>query len=194
MRWLSGLALVLGVTIGAQGAGGALRMKVMEVRLRGLDATERAAVFNCTVDYDKGECVRDALTLAETLKAYPVDRLGEWQFVIASRESWAKIVRELGGDPGSPAFTVMDARVMVFEQTLFSATVMERAELLKHFGVATDRMLDYAVSHELGHALCGEHSERRAERIGMELRAGGTGRCGVEQIQSRNTAGGFAGR
>ena len=41
----------------------------------------------------------------------------------------------------------------------------DRAELLRTFRVPIDQMLDIAVSHELGHAICMETSEREADRF-----------------------------
>ena len=169
--------------------GGGTRMKIVQARLTGLpSAVDSGVTFFCTPDYDHQACLRDLHVLAEALAGYDVTRLGGWQFVVARSNHWKETIRELGGDPGSPAFTVMDARVTVFEEALFHGTALERADLLERYRIPLDRLLDYAVTHELAHALCGEHNEGKAERMGSELRAVGTTRCDVETIESSNRA------
>jgi hypothetical protein len=44
--------------------------------------------------------------------------------------------------------------------------------------MSTDKLLDFAVAHELGHALCNEKNELAVERIAMLLRTGASASCG----------------
>lgn len=171
--------------------GGTTRIKIVQARPGGVPAEWGGDVtFFCSANYNSQRCLKDLHQLVSMLTEYPIAKLGGWQFVIASEEGWKKTIRELGGDPDSPAFSVLGERVTVFEETLFEANAAERRELLERFKLPLDRLLDYAVTHELAHALCGERNESRAERIGSDLRSGSTARCDVEAVESRNRGGG----
>jgi hypothetical protein len=50
-------------------------------------------------------------------------------------------------------------------------------ELLKKWIIPFDKFLDFTVSHELGHAFCGESDEMKAERAGQRLRKGQGSEC-----------------
>ena len=43
-------------------------------------------------------------------------------------------------------------------------------ELMTKWNISFDKFLDFAVSHELGHAFCQESDEVKAERYGQRLR------------------------
>ena len=45
-------------------------------------------------------------------------------------------------------------------------------ELLQRFSVIGPALVDLAVTHELGHAICQENNERNADDYGRDLRAG----------------------
>ena len=92
--------------------------------------------------------------------------------MLGSSDRWGELIHSLGGNAGSPAFTVIEQRTTVFEQALFSASPRRRTELLQMFSAAGDDLLRIAVSHELGHALCSEADEHLADSHGRELRAG----------------------
>jgi hypothetical protein len=51
------------------------------------------------------------------------------------------------------------------------------AELIKHWSSSIDELLQLAVTHEMGHALCNEEDEHRADANGRVLRAGGKLQC-----------------
>jgi hypothetical protein len=53
------------------------------------------------------------------------------------------------------------------------------AELMDKWHMPFDQFLDFAVTHELGHAMCRESDEIKAERIGRELRQGKMAVCGT---------------
>ena len=52
------------------------------------------------------------------------------------------------------------------------------SELLLMFGVIGDALLDLAVTHELGHAICHDQDERRADDYGRGLREKKPVACG----------------
>jgi hypothetical protein len=99
-----------------------------------------------------------------------LDDLGTWSFVLVPADDWKTLVRSLGGDPVSPAFSILEQRMTVIDRSLFSADASRSEELLKTFGVMGPPLLDLAVTHELGHAICQDTDERRADDYGRVLR------------------------
>jgi hypothetical protein len=74
-------------------------------------------------------------------------------------------------NPGSPAFTALDLRETFLEESLIVPPTPERArELMYAFGIPLDELLEYAVTHELGHAVCHGGTESLAEQFGRQLR------------------------
>jgi hypothetical protein len=101
-----------------------------------------------------------------------------WSFVLVPSYKWKDLVRAVGGSTHSPAFTIFDQRTTVMESSLFSATATRSAELLHVFGVTGEALLKLAVNHELGHCVCHDQDERKADDYGRELREGKTPNCG----------------
>ena len=64
------------------------------------------------------------------------------------------------------------------ESSLFSATATRSAEFLHVFGVTGEALLKLAVSHELGHSVCHDQNERKADDYGRALREGNIPDCG----------------
>jgi hypothetical protein len=147
-------------------------LRVVAVHLEGTDHTTQTVQFFCTQDYNRGECLQHALELRRALMTYPLERLGVWSFVLVPSYNWKDLVRALGGYTFSPAFTIFDQRTTVMESSLFSATATRSAEFLHVFGVTGEALLKLAVSHELGHSVCHDPDERKADDYGRELRKG----------------------
>src|SRR6476620_8858730 len=103
---------------------------------------------------------------------YPLERLGMWSFALVPSYNWKDLVRSLGGSSASPAFTIFDQRTTVMECSLFSATATRSVELLDRFGVGGEALLELAVNHELGHCVCPNQNERKADDYGHQLREG----------------------
>jgi len=58
-----------------------------------------------------------------------------------------------------------------------SPVTERRAELIRQWSLGMDDLLKLAVTHELGHALCDEKNEKKADAYGEELRKGVTVSC-----------------
>jgi hypothetical protein len=127
--------------------------------------------FYCAEGYNSTSCREDVLKLRTELARHPVAVMGQWSFVLVSSDQWKDLVLRLGGAPVSPAFSVLGNRTTVLEQALFSPSANRAKELLAEYGTLKD-LLRVAITHELGHALCKERDERRADDYGRELRAG----------------------
>jgi hypothetical protein len=168
-------------------------LRVVPVHLEGTGQATKSVQFFCTQDYDRYDCRQHALELRRALMTYPLERLGMWSFVLAPSYKWKDLVRALGGSSDSPAFTIFEQRTTVMESSLFSATATRSAELLHVFGVTGEALLELAVNHELGHCVCPDQDERKADDYGRELRKGRIPNCGrtpkrkTDHVTAKNT-------
>jgi hypothetical protein len=61
---------------------------------------------------------------------------------------------------------------------------LRAAELQREWLMPREQLLDLAVTHELGHALCSEPNEAVADRFGEELRRGHRPHCRSSKVRS----------
>jgi len=154
-------------------------LKLVTVHFPASGPTPNTIQFLCSQNYDRAECVKDAKTLWQAIATYPVDRLGAWSYVLVPADDWKPLVRGQGGDPVSPAFSMLDQRMTLLDASLFSGSAGRNKELMQRFDMIGLPLLDLAVTHELGHGICQEKNERRAEDYGRQLRGGKTPGCGL---------------
>ena len=128
--------------------------------------------FVCNTGYTSEQCHLQMAKLKQVLDKYPADRLGEWTWVLIRSQDWKKIKRLTGLDPDSPAFTLLSRRETFFEEALVAPVPERSAQLIQQWSSSIDDLLTLAVTHELGHALCTEKDEHRADASGRLLRAG----------------------
>jgi hypothetical protein len=152
-------------------------LKMMSVRFPANGTTPNSTQFLCSQKYDKAECVKDATSLRQAMTAYPVQLLGEWSFVLVPADDWKALVRSQGGDPVSPAFSVLEQRATLLDSSLFVGSAIRNKELLERFRVIGPPLVDLAITHEMGHGICQEKDERRADDFGKDLRDGKTPDC-----------------
>jgi hypothetical protein len=152
-------------------------LRVVRVDLEGAAQTTKNVQFFCTQDYNRDECHQHALELRRVLMTYPLERLGMWSFALVPSDEWKDLIRALGGPTHSPAFTIFEQRTTVMESSLFSPTATRSAEFRRVFGVTGEALLELAVNHELGHGICQERDELRADDYGRELRQTKTVDC-----------------
>jgi hypothetical protein len=154
-------------------------LKLVTVRFPANGSTPNAVQFLCSQKYDKTECVKDATALRQALATYPTELLGAWSFVLVPADDWKALLRGQGGDPVSPAFSMLDQRVTLLDGSLFVGSATRNKELLQHFAKVGPALVDLAITHEMGHAICQEKNERRADDYGRELREGKTPDCSL---------------
>ena len=133
--------------------------------------------FVCNTGYSMPDCIRQLSTLREALKLYHLERLGEWTWVLVKSADWKPILLSRGLNPDSPAFTVPGKRQTFLEEALFVRVPNRSAELLRFWSVPLDKMLDLAITHELGHAACNIQDEHLADSFGRQLREGQNPEC-----------------
>ena len=145
------------------------------------EPTDRAAQmrFVCNTGYALDSCRTHLAALHRVLSRLEVAVLGEWTWVLVRSERWRPILRTVGRDPDSPAFTILEKRQTFLEEALFETIPGRSATLLGKFRMPLDRLLEHAVLHELGHAICAERDERRAHDNADQLRRQGAVTCGT---------------
>jgi hypothetical protein len=95
--------------------------------------------------------------------------VGEWTWVLVRSEDWKLLLRARGLDPGIPALTFPGARTTFFEEALVAGSTGRVSELIEVWHLGRQSLLDLAIRHELGHALCNDVNERTAERVAKLL-------------------------
>jgi hypothetical protein len=70
----------------------------------------------------------------------------------------------------SPAFSHLGYGQTFFDEALLVLKPKRELELMTKWNISFDKFLDFAVTHELGHASCEESDEIKAERFGQRLR------------------------
>ncbi len=133
--------------------------------------------FLCVAPYTISECEKQIVILQTTLHRYQAEKLGQWTWVLVRSEDWKPILERVHMDPNSPAFSILERRQTFFEEVLLVPKPERQIELLSKWHTGFDQFLDFAVTHELGHALCNDPDEIRAERFGQRLRQRHTVDC-----------------
>ncbi|MGA7318520.1 MAG: hypothetical protein WBX22_31655 [Silvibacterium sp.] len=133
--------------------------------------------FVCNTGYSAQQCHEQMSVLRPMLDKYGAGRLGDWTWVLVKSDDWKELQRKHRMDPDSPAFTVLDKRETFFEEALMSPIAPRRIELVTRWSSGMDDLLKLAVTHELGHALCNERNEWKADANGEQLRKGQPVQC-----------------
>lgn len=139
--------------------------------------SDRHQHFVCNTGYTLEKCHRDVATLRKALDKYQAAQLGEWTWVLVRSDDWKAITRPRGMNSDSPAFTYYAGKETFLEEALVTVVPQRSTSLLITWGMSRDDLLDFAVTHELGHALCNEKSEVKTEYVARELRAGRPASC-----------------
>jgi hypothetical protein len=135
--------------------------------------------FHCHTGYPLEQCKKDIAQLKSVLTRYPIEALEHWTWILVRSEDWKPISRRLRLYPDSPAFTALEPRETFLEGALFLHDPERTSELMREWQRSIPALLELAVSHELGHAICEEPNEATADRFGEDLRKGQIPRCRV---------------
>jgi hypothetical protein len=125
--------------------------------------------FVCNTGYRQRQCDEQVTVLRRALANYPVAQLGSWTWILVRSEDWKAILRSRSLDPDSPAFTYYPKRETFFDEALVTQAPVRSPELLLKWNMTAMDLLDLAVRHELGHALCNDANERNADRVARLL-------------------------
>jgi len=141
-------------------------LKIVRTRI----TNQAGQQFACVAPYTTSDCEKQVVILQTALHRYRGEDLGQWTWVLVHSEDWKPILERVQMDPNSPAFTILQRRQTFFEDVLLVPKPKRLLELLPKWQIGFDEFLDLAVTHELGHALCNDPDERRADRFGKLLR------------------------
>jgi len=130
--------------------------------------------YVCNTGFTKKQCEEGMSVLRKAIGNYPVAELGEWTWILVRSQDWKDILLVRGLDPDSPAFTYHEKRQTFIEEALVMPAPIRARELLLTWHMKMSDLLDLAVRHELGHALCKEANEQNADRVARLLKRGKT--------------------
>jgi hypothetical protein len=133
--------------------------------------------FNCNIGYSARDCEVQLRRLQNLLANLDLARLGDWTWILVRSQDWKPILRRVGRDPDSPAFTILEKRQTFLEEALFVPRPDRSRTLLEKWRITLDQLLAFAVTHELGHALCYETNEARTNAYAAQLRSTGRITC-----------------
>jgi len=126
--------------------------------------------FVCNTGYTPEKCHADMVALRKALAKFPVAELGEWTWILVRSADWKAIVVPRGLGPDSPAFTYYEKRETFLEEALVGGDqVSRRITLINEWRMSLPDLLNFAIAHELGHALCNEKDEAKANRVARML-------------------------
>lgn len=145
--------------------------------------------FACNTGYTRATCHTQVLQLVAHLAQYREELPSNWTWVLVRSQDLHGIllslsILSLNIDPQSPAFTVLEQRKTFLSEALLVPDATSGAELLRTFKVPLDRILDVAITHELGHAYCHEKREGEAERFEELLRKTSAAQCALPRHSS----------
>jgi hypothetical protein len=125
--------------------------------------------YVCSTGYALKQCNEEMVVLKKALANYPTSDLGEWTWVLVRSEYWKLILTTQTLNPGIPALTDTAARATFFDEALVTGTSGRMSELMALWHMGRESLLDFAIRHELGHALCNDASEINADRVARLL-------------------------
>jgi len=132
--------------------------------------------FLCDDKLALDDCKGETAILQSHLQAFPVSQLGAWTWVLIRSDRW----KDLGLDPSSPAYTSIEDRLtLIDESMLVIKNAIRTEELERKFELPLPQLIDFAITHEMGHALCGFKDEGRADAVARRLRQGQLPYCSL---------------
>jgi hypothetical protein len=121
--------------------------------------------FFCNTGYTLDTCRDQIATLKTVVAKYPTEALGEWTWVLVRSQDWKGLSRTLGLNPDSPAFTCLETRTTFIEEALLAKVPWRASELIVRWHMGMTDLLNVAVEHEMGHALCHSRDEDKANHV-----------------------------
>ena len=125
--------------------------------------------FFCNSGYTLDSCRAQIAMLRTIVAKYPTEALGEWTWVLVRSQDWKAQSRMLGLNPDSPAFTCLETRTTFIEEALVAKVPGRATELISRWHMGMTDLLNVAVEHEMGHALCHSLNEDKANHIAQIL-------------------------
>jgi hypothetical protein len=170
-RLLSGLPFFIALSFPAVLAG-----TPPKEHLATLDVAEifvsKGQQFSCSTDYSERDCIRQLSALRDQLAVYHADSLGAWTWIIVSSAKWKPLSEALGVPSNSPAMTSYVDRETLFDESLFAPSRADALELTREYHLPLKELMVRTLTHEMGHAYCGDPDEQRTEQVAEQIRRG----------------------
>ena len=77
--------------------------------------------FRCNTGYTVRDCDEQSKRLGGVLVGMELVPLGDWTWILVRSQDWKSILRRVGRDADSPAFTILEKRQTFLEEALFKA-------------------------------------------------------------------------
>jgi len=103
--------------------------------------------------------------------------------VLVRSEDWKPLMYRLGMNPDSPALTDLSRRRTYFDEALFVKQTKRSAELLRYWQMPLDRLAEMAATHEIGHAMCSDRSEKKTYQRALLLQKGEIPSCDSDGVR-----------
>jgi hypothetical protein len=133
--------------------------------------------FHCNTGYTPETCRVQLGRLRNLVSKFDLTPLSTWTWILIRSEDWQPILRRAGRDTDSPAFTILEKRQTFLEEALFGPVPGRSRTLLAKWRMPLDQLREFAVTHELAHAICPEADERRTHVLAAELARTGALQC-----------------
>jgi len=132
-------------------------------------AQSRSQHFVCDRGYTAAQCQVAMDILRVKLRKYPTHDLGDWTWVVVRSIDWKRLLYDRNLSSDVPAFTYLPERETFFDEALLDGASPRGIELALSWHRSIPELLDLAIRHELGHALCNERNEAAAKRTAQLL-------------------------
>lgn len=168
--FLRRFVITVALIISVQTAFATSKTPLDSLRVLGPFRFNDAQSLYCDASYSVPECRRQIEVLSQALRQYSTTLAPNWKWVLVKAEHWKPMLTSFHLNYDGPAVTILEDDVTLLDESLIDPRPERAAELMNGFKIRLDELLSVAISHELGHAMCHETNEFRAERIGRDLR------------------------
>jgi hypothetical protein len=94
-----------------------------------------------------------------------------WRWVLVAREDWEALASFYKVPARVPGFTNLPTRTTYLEDVIYALNVREVSDRFPDMGrLAGSARVEWLVTHELGHVICGVRDERAADVAASRLR------------------------
>lgn len=128
--------------------------------------------FACNVGYTQQQCNVATAALRKALGRYPADSLQDWTWILVRTVDWKQLLSRKEINPNDPAFSNLTKRVTFLDGSLLDTESVRGIELRMVWHMPVEDLLDFAIRHELAHAVCNERDESYANRAAIDLKNG----------------------
>lgn len=141
----------------------------------------------CNIGYTVSQCRDRTDALRVILQKYPVGALGEWTWVVVPSINWKKALSDRLFSPDVPAMTYLPARETYIDEALLRGSSVRAVQLSAAWNMSIPALLDLAIRHEMGHALCNTSDELAAQRTAVLIHAGESPVCAARKASTQSS-------